>query len=141
MAFHVDRARPPCPERSAALQALAGNHLLDAGQAAPDDAAALQRDAGDQFLVQRGAGQQTARRRPCTSVATTTSPDFSDGSSPPATPKLMTPRNVEGSSVASSARSCCGSLLLQMTIMPGPAAMRASWHQDLSQSTPAVDRS
>ena len=31
-----------------------------------------------------------------TSVATTTSPDFSAGSSPPATPKLMTPRIVDG---------------------------------------------
>ena len=61
-----------------------------------------------------------------TSVATTTSPDFSAGSSPPATPKLMTPRNVDESSVASRSRNCLGSLLLQMTIMPGPAAMRAS---------------
>ena len=32
-----------------------------------------------------------------TSVATTTSPDFSAGSSPPATPKLMTPLMVDGS--------------------------------------------
>ena len=61
-----------------------------------------------------------------TSVATTTSPDFSDGSSPPATPNEMTPLKVVESSVASSARNCCGSLELQMTIMPGPAAMRAS---------------
>ena len=61
-----------------------------------------------------------------TSVATTTSPDFSDGSSPPATPNEMTPLKVEESSVASNARNCCGSLELQMTIMPGPAAMRAS---------------
>ena len=61
-----------------------------------------------------------------TSVATTMSPDFSVGSSPPATPKLITPLNVEGSSVASSARNCRGSLLLQITIMPGPAAIRAS---------------
>ena len=38
----------------------------------------------------------------------------------------MTPLKVEESSVASSARNCCGSLELQMTIMPGPAAMRAS---------------
>ena len=62
-----------------------------------------------------------------TSVATTTSPDFSDGSRPPATPKLMTPRNVEGS----KRRQQRAQLLriateLQMTIMPGPAAMRAS---------------
>src|SRR3984957_12139546 len=61
-----------------------------------------------------------------TSVATTTSPDRSVGSSPPATPKLITPRIVEGSKTVKRARNCCGSLLLQMTVMPGPAAMRAS---------------
>src|SRR6202035_5867142 len=48
------------------------------------------------------------------------------GSSPPATPKLITPRIVEGSKTVKRARNCCGSLLLQMTVMPGPAAMRAS---------------
>ena len=57
---------------------------------------------------------------------TTMSPDFNDGSSPPATPNEITPLNVDESRVASSARNCCGSLLLQMTIMPGPAAIRAS---------------
>src|ERR1700712_690344 len=61
-----------------------------------------------------------------TPVATTTSPGFSDGQRPPATPKLMTPRIVDGSNVARSARNCFGSLLLQITVMPGPAAMRAS---------------
>jgi hypothetical protein len=34
----------------------------------------------------------------------------------------MTPLNVVESSVASSARNWLGSLLLQITIMPGPAA-------------------
>src|SRR5260221_2351034 len=61
-----------------------------------------------------------------TSVATTTSPDFNVGSSPPATPKLITPLIVDGSKTVSSARNCCGSLLLQMTVMPGPAAMQVS---------------
>ena len=46
-----------------------------------------------------------------------------------ATPKLMTPRIVVGSKTVRSARNCCGSLLLQMTVMPGPAAMRASCDQ------------
>ncbi len=70
-----------------------------------------------------------------TSVATTTSPDFSVGSSPPATPKLMTPLIVDGSNTVSSARNCCGSLLLQMTVMPGPAAMRASCTRPVTIST------
>ena len=61
-----------------------------------------------------------------TSVATTISPDFKAGSSPPATPKLTTPLNEAGSSVARSDRNCWGSLLLQITAMPGPAAIRAS---------------
>jgi hypothetical protein len=38
----------------------------------------------------------------------------------------MTPLNVVESSVARSERNWLGSLLLQTTIMPGPAAMRAS---------------
>src|SRR6516164_2227026 len=61
-----------------------------------------------------------------TAVATTTSPDFNEGSSPPATPNETTPRIVAGSNTVSSARNCCGSLALQTTAMPGPAAMRAS---------------
>src|SRR5581483_7076120 len=61
-----------------------------------------------------------------TSVATTTSPVFREGSSPPATPNEITPRIEVGSSVVSSARNWLGSLDEQITAMPGPAAMRAS---------------
>jgi hypothetical protein len=61
-----------------------------------------------------------------TSVAMTTSPDSRAGSSPPATPKLITPLNVEESMVASKARNCSGLLPLQITIRPEPAAIRAS---------------
>ena len=125
MAFHVDGGGARL-RMQRGLAGPGGNHLLDAGQSASDDPAALQRGAGDHLLVQRGRGQ-----KPRVAGHAPRSPPrrrriFSDGSRPPATPKLMTPRNVEGSSVASSARSCCGSLELQMTIMPGPAAMRAS---------------
>ena len=51
----------------------------------------------------------------------------------------MTPRIVDGSKLARSARNCCGSLLLQITVMPGPAAMRASCTSP-SRSEPAADR-
>src|SRR5690349_11736699 len=61
-----------------------------------------------------------------TSVATTTSPVFREGSSPPATPNEITPRTEVGSSVVRSARNWLGSLDEQITAMPGPAAMRAS---------------
>ena len=57
------------------------------------------------------------------------------GSSPPATPKLMTPLIVVGSNTVSRARNCCGSLLLQMTVMPGPAAMRASCTRPVTINT------
>jgi hypothetical protein len=39
------------------LEGLASNHLFYARQAAPDNAAALERDAGEEFPVQRGTGQ------------------------------------------------------------------------------------
>ena len=42
---------------------------------------------------------------------------------------------IDGSSVASSARNCRGSLLLQITVMPGPAAMRASCTRPVTIST------
>ncbi|MGY3460263.1 hypothetical protein ACVWW5_005713 [Bradyrhizobium sp. LM3.4] len=61
-----------------------------------------------------------------TSVASTTSPERSVGSRPPATPKEITPRIVSGSSTVSSARNWVGLLDEQMTAIPGPAAMRAS---------------
>src|SRR3981189_3278246 len=70
-----------------------------------------------------------------TSVATTTSPDFNVGSRPPATPKLITPRIVDGSNTVKSARNCCGSLLLQITVIPGPAAMRASCTRPVTINT------
>src|SRR6202011_3342445 len=70
-----------------------------------------------------------------TSVATTTSLDFNVGSSPPATPKLITPLIVDGSKTVKRARNCCGSLLLQTTVMPGPAAMRASCARPVTIST------
>ena len=56
MALHVDG-------RSARLRPQGGlfgpgrDHLLDAREATPDDAPAPQGDVGDQFLVQRQAGQ------------------------------------------------------------------------------------
>src|SRR6202158_896749 len=78
----------------------------------------------------------TQRLAPATtSVATTTSPDFNVGSSPPATPKLITPLIVNGSKTVRSARNCCGLLLLQITVMPGPAAMRASCTRPVTIST------
>ncbi len=70
-----------------------------------------------------------------TSVATTTAPDLRSGSRPPATPKLMTPRMVAGSKSASRLRSWTGSLELQMTVMPGPAAIFASWTSPVTINT------
>ena len=94
MAFHVDGGGAGLrPQRR--LAGARGDHLLDAGQTAPDDASgAASADACDQIFVQRQTGQP-AMSPAMTSVATTTSPDFSDGSSPPATPKLITPRIVD----------------------------------------------
>ena len=40
-----------------------------------------------------------------------------------------------GSNTVKSARNCCGSLLLQMTVMPGPAAMRASCTRPVTINT------
>ena len=57
MAFHVDRGRPGLGMQ----RGLAGgrrDHLFDAGKAAADHAPALQRGAGDHFLVQRQTGQK-----------------------------------------------------------------------------------
>ena len=56
MALHVDRCGPGLrPQRG--LSGPGRDHLLDARQATPDDAAAPQRDIGDQLFVQRQTGQ------------------------------------------------------------------------------------
>ena len=125
MAFHVDRGSPGLRVQRG-LAGLGGNHLLDAGETAPDHAPALAARRWRSSPRSAPDRPASAYRRPALRSPPRRRPDFSDGSSPPATPKLITPRNVDGSSVASSARNCCGSLLLQMTVMPGPAAMRAS---------------
>ena len=112
-------------ERSAALQALAATTCSTPAK----PPRTIRRRFRAALAIISSFRAEAARNRVSparTSVATTTSPDFSVGSSPPATPNEMTPLNEVESSVASSARSCCGSLELQMTIMPGPAAMRAS---------------
>src|ERR1700683_1219028 len=56
MAFHVDR-RGPGLGAQRGLSGPGDDHLFHAGKAAPDHAPASQRDAGDQFLIQRETGQ------------------------------------------------------------------------------------
>ena len=134
MAFHVDRGSA----RLRAQRGLAGpggDHLLDAGQTAPDHAPAPQRDAGDQFLVQREtgqpagiAGQDLGRHH---DVA-----GFQRGIEPAGDAEADdAPDRRRDRTPSSSARNCCGSLLLQMTVMPGPAAMRASCTRPVTINT------
>ena len=121
----MSTAAAPVSECSAALQAVAA--ITCSTPARPPRTTRRRRSAALAIISSLSARPARKRVSPdSTSVATTTSPDFNDGSSPPATPNEITPLNVDESSVASSARNCCGSLLLQITIMPGPAAMRAS---------------
>lgn len=56
VAFHVD-CRSAGFGAQRGLAKLASNHPFYARKAAPDNAAALERDAGDEFPVQRGTGQ------------------------------------------------------------------------------------
>ena len=121
----MSTAAAPVSECSAALQAVAA--ITCSTPARPPRTTRRRFSAALAIISSFNASPARKRVSPDrTSVATTTSPDFNDGSSPPATPNEITPLNVDESSVASSARNCCGSLLLHMTIMPGPAAMRAS---------------
>jgi hypothetical protein len=94
MAFHVDR-RAPVSECSAALQAVAA--ITCSTPARPPRTTRRRPSAMLAISSSFSARPASQRVSPAmTSVATTTSPDFSDGSSPPATPKLMTPLNVDG---------------------------------------------
>ena len=121
----MSTAAAPVIERRAALQAFAA--ITSSTPASPPRTILRRFSAALAIISSFRADAARKRVSPdITSVATTTSPDLSDGSSPPATPNEITPRKVVGSSVASNARSCCGSLELQITIMPGPAAIRAS---------------
>ena len=116
------------------------HHLLDAGQPAPDD----RRRSSAALAISSSFSARPASQRASpamTSVATTTSPDFSDGSSPPATPKVMTPRMVDGSNVASSARNCCGSLLTADDGHAGPGRDAGLLHQTChDQYRPRINR-
>jgi len=134
MWLSMSTAAAPVSRRSAALQARAA--ITCSTPARPPRTTRRRRNAMlaiSSSLSDRPASQRASPAR--TSVATTTSPDFSAGSSPPATPKLMTPLKVDESSVARSARNCRGSLELQMTNMPGPAAIRASCTRPVTIST------
>ncbi len=105
----MSTAAAPVIERSAALQAFAA--ITSSTPASPPRTILRRFSAALAIISSFSADAARNRVSPdITSVATTTSPDLSDGSSPPATPNEITPRNVVGSSVASSARSCCGSL-------------------------------
>ena len=53
----MSTAAAPVSRPQRGLSGPGRDHLLDARQAAPDHAAAPQRDAGDQFLVERQTGQ------------------------------------------------------------------------------------
>ena len=56
MAFHIDGGSPRLrPQRG--LSGAGADHLLDAGKATPDHAAASQCHAGDQFVVEGQTGQ------------------------------------------------------------------------------------
>ncbi len=132
MWLSMSTAAAPVSECSCRLAGLRGNDALDAGEPAAHHAAAarvgLQRFSVALAIISSFSAMSARNlvSPAMTSVATTTSPVFSDGSRPPATPKEITPRKVDESSVESRARKLLGSLELQMTIMPGPAAMRAS---------------
>ena len=140
MALHVDGGSPRL-RIAARPSGLGGDHLFHARKAAPDHAPAPQRDAGDQRLRSAPDRPASGYRRPAPRSPPRRRRISSVGSSPPATPKLMTPRIVDGSNTVSSARNCCGSLLLQMTVMPGPAAMRASCTKTSHNQAPAAGQS
>ncbi len=96
MAFHIDRLRHRFPNAARPCRSVAATTSFDAGEAAADHAPAAQR-ALDAIIASFSARPARKRASPArTSVATTTSPDFSDGSSPPATPNEMTPLKVAG---------------------------------------------
>src|SRR5207237_1160014 len=87
---HEASTAAPVSRRSAALQARAA--ITWSTPARPPRTTRRRRNAMlaiSSSLSDRPASQRASPAR--TSVATTTSPDFSAGSSPPATPKLMTP--------------------------------------------------
>ena len=56
MAFHIDGSST-CLQAQRGLASPGGDHLLDPRETAPDHAAASQRDAGNQLVAQRQAGQ------------------------------------------------------------------------------------
>ena len=122
----MSTAAAPVSECSAALQAVAA--ITCSTPARPPRTTRRRRSAarGDQFLVQRQSRPENGYRRPEPRSPPPRRPISATDPARRRRRSEMTPLKVVESSVASSARNCCGSLELQMTIMPGPAAMRAS---------------
>ena len=134
MAFHVDRGSPRLRVQRG-LDVPGHDHLLRARQTPPDDAPARRARRWRSDLRSASDRPASGRRPPSPRSPPRRRRISMMGSSPPATPKLMTPLIVVGSNTVRSARNCCGSLLLQMTVMPGPAAMRASCTRPVTIST------
>ena len=105
MALHVDGGSARSPSAARPCRARAATTC---STPARPPLTTRRRPSATLAIISSFSGRPASQRvsPASTSVATTTSPDFRDGSRPPATPKLMTPRIVVGSNTVSRARNC-----------------------------------